>query len=425
LEVHIPGDGRHRLLAEGQALLMARREAIRLARERSGDAPALCDPAPEPSKQLNVNSKQLAKMAADLPDHLGWGSAAQTAVLRASAKRHLDQPQTIDGSNRSPDQLPPPEEPRITPHEKQEFSASDTVSLAPSLGLAILRKKQAAPARLWLILRAIDENGRGMVSLEQAKKALTEQESPLHFCGYRQLRNLLDAGGDIFWEFDGGRIWLRSTARAAEALQVPHFHGKDVALPVSELTGGIAAVRANLYAAFHSGRAARPISRQSLAGKSGVAPRTQRHYDRLIGVEKQTNYARGAIVGSEAGEEQAWQQGPASFTWRVNHKRQKDHNGRLMAWQLPNSYHGPHAQLGRGRQKRQNKALADLLNKGTTGNSHSQKDDLHSRYFADARAATSAFCDSDTPVYWPDLKPGLWHCLWPQNNQKLIKRNKK
>ncbi|MFL7838204.1 MAG: hypothetical protein ACK2T4_07165 [Candidatus Promineifilaceae bacterium] len=432
-----PADGRHRMLAEGQALLLTMREEMRLARERSEEAPSFSDPAA--GDQLSVISNQssvhrslvtghgspvtghrsldtdqLVKIVAGLPDHLGWGSAAQTAVLRAAARRHLEQPQKDNGEALSF------VKPRRTCNsktdfqEEPQFSADGSISIAPSLGLAILRHKQAAPARLWLLLRAVDSRGRGMIPLETARKAFTDQDSGLRFCGWRQLRNLLAAGADTFWQVDEDHIWLRSAARVAAAFKVTHFSGKDVALPVSELTGGIAAVRAHLYATFHSGRQAKPVSRQTLAGKSGVAPRTQRHYDRLIGVEKQTNYVRGSRVGSEEGVDQAWQQGSAAFTWQETRRGKKEPNGRFLAWQLPNSYHGPHAQLGRGRQKRQNKALADLLNKGTAGNCQSQRDDLQPRYFADARVAAQAFGRSKAPIYWPDLKPGLWHCVWPQ-----------
>jgi len=38
------------------------------------------------------------------------------------------------------------------------------------------------------------------------------------------------------------------------------------------------------------------------------------------------------------------------------------------AWQLPNSYLGPHEQQPIGRQKRINQELADLFMKGMTGN---------------------------------------------------------
>ena len=412
---------------------MARRAALRLAREGSAQTTHSCDP-PCSSEQHSVNSQQpttdnqkLAAAVARLPQHLGWGSAAQTAVLRTAANRFRNAVQESRERDLSwVEGLRPAAEPAPPSEGEPQFSADGAVPLAPSLGLAILRHKQAAGSRLWLLLRAIDSEGRGVVSLDLARKAFTEVDSPLRFCGRRQLRNLIASGSGLFWEVDDKRIWLRSAVRVAQALGISNFHGQEVAIPLSVLTGGIGAVRANLFTSFHSGRKSKPIARQTLARKSGISPRTQRSYDRLSGVYKQANYARGPKLGSSEAQEMAWQQGPASFTWRETRRRQNGQDSRFLAWQLPNSYYGPHARLGRSRQKRQNKALADLLNKGTAGNGHSQKDDLSPRYFADARAASRTFDRNETAVYWPDLKPGLWHCLWSQKTpDKTILHGKK
>ncbi len=424
---------------------MARRCALRLAREGNRDSPTFSDPSdpPYPGKnrqQLTANSQQstannlqatanfegrrtaglavLATAVASLPHHLGWGSTAQTAVLRAAAKRRNKSHQTdkkadlswLEGLQGLRTEIEPAPLTPLTAKEAQ-FSADATISLAPSLGMAILRKKQAACSRLWLLLRAIDTNGRGAISLDQARQAFTDKESTLHFCGQRQLRNLIIAGTGLFWDFDGKQIWLRSAVRVARALGVSHFRGQEVAIPISALGGGIGAVRANLFASFHSGRNSKPIARQTLAKKSGVAPRTQRRYDRLSGVSKQANYARGPKLDSKEAQEQAWQQGPASFAWREARKGRDGQDARFLAWQLPNSYHGPHARLGRGRQKRQNKALADLLNKGTAGNDQRHYDGLVPRYFADARAASRAHGRNSTAVYWPAIDRGTWHWL--------------
>jgi hypothetical protein len=320
------------MLAEGQALLMARRKDMQLAKERSEGAPALCDPAvcnflPERSEKSPANneprifalagsptalkqagpdgrsegnaSEQLVAMVSGLPEHLGWGSAAQTAVLRAAAERYKNPAPKNDRERLSPEKLWPAANYGGVTKEEQPFDLTGTVSIAPSLGLAILRHKKAASARLWLLLRAADIHGQGMVPLNRARKAYTEKESSLRFCGWRQLRNLLAAGSGIFWQISGECIWLRSAVRVAEALGVPRFRGKDVAIPITALIGGIAAVRANLYAAFHSGRRAKPISRKTIARKSGIKPRTQRNYDHLSGVKKQANFARGSKVGSD------------------------------------------------------------------------------------------------------------------------------
>jgi hypothetical protein len=278
--------------------------------------------------------------------------------------------------------------------------------------LAILKSKRAAHGRLWLLLRLLDQQGRGWVDLQEARDAFCSTASPLRFCSRRHLRGLLAGGEHLFWSLGRGRVWMRSTARLAKALDVEHFGGRDVSLPVRVLVGGIAQVRAHLYAAFHSGRSGKPIARRTIQYKSGVAPRTQRLYDHHAGLEKRANYALGPQIGSEAAERIAVVQGPAAFVRRGK----RGHNGearRFLAWQLPNSYHGPHAPLGRGRQKRHNGTLVGLLNKGTAGNGQRFRDELPRRFFAQARAAAAAYGRSTETVYWPAPQKGHWHCLWP------------
>jgi hypothetical protein len=425
-----PEPARQPALAEAQAMLLARRAALRREREEAGAASTSGDPqqvstadnqytiingAPAAS-EVCPSSEQLAQIIEGLPAHLGWGSEKLTAVLRAAARRadEKERARQVAAHDWTAVRLPAAEEdptPRL-------FSAEGQIPLPPSLGLAILQQEQAAAGRLWLLLRAIDERGRGAVSRETARAAFCAQESELHFCGPRRLRGLLAAGDGLFWTCSGDAIWLRSAARVAHDLGVARFRGQSVAVPLKSLTGGIAQVRAELYACFHSGREAAPVSRQSIARRSGVPARTQRHYDRLSGVKKQANFARGPRLRGAEAEAQAWQRGPACFAWR-----DAGHRGdtRFLAWQLPNSYHGPHARLGRGRQKRLNRALADLPTKGTAGNGRCRDDDLQRRYFAHARAAAGAFGRvGEQAVYWPDVQPGVWHCLWrtPESGSK-------
>ena len=401
--------GRHQTLAAAQQLLQARRAALRQRREKAGATLANGDPAPSPhpTKEALSESPGLAATLESLPAHLGWGSATATSVIRATLKRH-------QGRNTAPALLrcaPTKAEPVDSSSSPVE-SASETVALSPSLGLAILRRKEAANGRLWLLLRALDREGRGVLELEQVRAVFCSEGSPWRFCTRRRLRMILSAGNGRFWQLDGQRIWLRSAARLARTLGETRFSGRSVAIPVQALTGGIGAVRAHLYAAFHSGRAPAPVSRQTLRRKSGVAPRTQRQYDRVCHVRRRANFACGAPLQSSEAQEQAWTHGPASFAWRAGSLRRGETEGRYLAWQLPNSYEGPHTRLGRGRQKRQNKALADLLPLGTAGNGQSLGDVSCRRYFQHARAAAARFGRSGHSLYWRSAQPGVWHCLW-------------
>jgi hypothetical protein len=198
--------------------------------------------------------------------------------------------------------------------------------------------------------------------------------SDLYLCGRRQLRNLLRAGEGVYWTRDKTRVWLRSTVRVAAALGVERLTGRPVALPLDALRDGIGTFRAHLYAAFHSGRArgetgsGMPVARETLAHLSGAGASSQRAYEARIGLTTQSNFAIGEAVTAAGQEEQAWRHGRALFDLRDHDGQQGRAGKRYLAWQLPNSYTGQHPQRPKGRQKRINRQLQDLVTQGMPGN---------------------------------------------------------
>ena len=304
--------------------------------------------------------------------------------------------------------------PASGPQTVDEDAGLREITLYPDLALAILRRKLAGPGRVWHLLRALDGRGRGWVGAEEARAAFTGDESPLRFCGKRQLGNLLAQGEGIFWTLADGRVWLRAPARVALALGLTRLTGRPVAAAVSAFTGGIAAVRAQLYASFHSGRKSMPVARRTLAAKSGVAPRTQRSYDRAAKVGRAPNFARGPRLDSPDAETLAWQKGPACFKWTDTQGKRGSKGAGYLAWQLPNSYEGPHPPRSRGAGKRTQRRLADLLTQGTTGNDQQDEGTLPRTFFANPRAAAQAYGRAAAPaaVYWPETNGRFWSCLW-------------
>ena len=243
----------------------------------------------------------------------------------------------------------------------------------------MLRRKKAAPGRVWLLLRAADAAGRGAIDERAAARLLTG-DGPLAICGRRQLANLLAAGDGLFWERRAGIVWLRGAARLAAALGVVRLGGSPVAVPLAALTGSIGRVRAHLYATFHSGRQRTdlltgrpqprgPIARATLTALTTAAPNSQRAYERRAGVGRRSAVALGPLVGAADEQEVAWRRGRALFHFCDIKGRHGRPGAVYLAWQLPNEYTGPHAALPRGRQKRLNRALADLFHDGMTGNS--------------------------------------------------------
>ncbi len=303
-----------------------------------------------------------------------------------------------------------------------------SVKVYPDIALGMLRGDQAAAGRVWLLLRAIDVDGRGWLAAEDARAALCDVDSPLRLCGRRRLRQLLAGGEGLFWQRDDrDRVWLHGPARVAAGLGVARLGNRPVDVPLATLLGGIGDVRAHLYATFHSGRAKEmtsvelrmtndgratnspvvlrhsslgaPIARDTLADLSGVCPRSQAAYEQRAGIVARANIALGervaaartanrAVGGSPgpAEQERAWRHGRALFRLKDHRGRQGPPGATYLAWRLPNGYGAGrgHRQRPKGRQKRINRQLADLFTKGMTGNGEST---IVKRFFSTAAAA--------------------------------------
>jgi hypothetical protein len=314
----------------------------------------------------------------------------------------------------------------------------------------MLRQGQESAGRVWLMGRYLDGAGRGVLRIEIIKEQITNKNSNLYLCGKRQLRNLLRQGEGVFWTRDKESIWLRSATRVAAALGVDRLTGRPVALPLSALVEGIGLFRAHLYAAFHSGRAkdgtlkataaargaggasAMPIARATLARISGVGRSSQRAYEARLGLKREANFAVGEVETEVRQEERAWRQGGALFELK-DYRGQQGQEGRTyLAWQLPNSYAGQHPQRPKGRQKRINRQLQDLVMKGMPGNEEGKAGGRGpegrgpggwglaeaKRYFANGRLAGRSFsrrrASEQGDCYWRGRRGGngryaLWH----------------
>jgi hypothetical protein len=281
--------------------------------------------------------------------------------------------------------------------------------------LGMLRGHHEAAGRVWLLLRAIDSDGRGWLAVDEVRARLATRGSPWRCCGWRRLRQLLAQGEELFWTRDGqGRLWLRGAHRVAADLGIARLQGFPVALPIASLLGGIQDVRAAFYAAFHSSRESKPISRDTLQALTGLAPRTQLDYDRVARVSARRNLAIGDRHTTAALQERAWQRGRAVFTFIDVKGKQGRAGGEYVAWHLPNSYEGPHARRSRGSRKRLNRKLADLVTEGIPGNSGAAIEHV---FWPDGAAAAKQYNrDPELDAYWANRSPSrtgaaLWGVL--------------
>lgn len=371
--------------------LHALRAAYRAARVEVAQQDAV-PPGAVAETTVHANSAALSARVAALPAHLGWGSEAVTAVVRAAMSRSC--PPAASAGSPQLMATPVPSPAIATSPERP------TVKVYPSLALGMLREKLVAAGRLWLLLRHLDAMGQGCLRIASIKNRLTTKAAPLRLCGWRQLRKLLGQGENIFWTRDRERVWLRSPAKTAVALGVVRLEGWPVALPVAVLLQPIGTVRAHFYASFHAGRTrgetAKPIARETLTRLSGVARRSQRTYEARLGLPVQHNIAVGEVATPARTQQRGWERGRALFHFYDGAGKLGVAGRTYLAWQLPNSYGRCHRLARRGRQKRINRELTDLFAKGMTGNDQLS---IERRYFANGRQASTAA--QDTTAYWP------------------------
>jgi hypothetical protein len=309
----------------------------------------------------------------------------------------------------------PEEVPTSNANHEAAFQSPTTITVHPTIAMAILRQHLEAPARVYFLLRVIDSVGRGWLPLEQVREQLTHKQSPLRVCGCRRLRQLVKEGEGIFWQRDDqDRLWIKGAHRIAYTLNSGRLQGFPVALPTQAFLGGIQAVRAAFYGCFHGGRDSKPISRDTLRSVTGLAERTQRAYDRVAKIKRQRNIAIGEGYSQEKAQERAWSKGRAVFHF-IDTKGLQGRVGReYVAWHLPNSYQTTYQRRSRGSRKRLNRKLKDLLTKGITGNTEAAVEKV---FFPTGALAVRRYNrDPHHDAYWQPEQPerskaGLWHVI--------------
>ncbi|MCP5096940.1 MAG: hypothetical protein GY943_15430 [Chloroflexi bacterium] len=288
----------------------------------------------------------------------------------------------------------------------------------PSIGITPLNTNRVPQYRIWLACRHLDQTGSGQLSIATIKQAFTPETAVFRLCGWRRLRQILHKGNGHFWTWNHqqNRLWLFGTVRIAKNLGTQRLEGQPVWLPTKAFTNGIGHFKAHLYAAWHSSRnqqsnkVGTPISRQTQQQLTQVPQRTQRHYEKQAGVKTKTNLAVGSAYTPTNIEKHTWKKGGAIFQFVDKNGRLGKKNGRYVAWQMPNSYIGPHAVAARGNQRRVNRQLIDLVQKGAQGNNEPLK--TQRRYFQNGRFAAKAISQHQIKEgYWP-LPDNHRYQLW-------------
>jgi hypothetical protein len=164
------------------------------------------------------------------------------------------------------------------------------------------------------------------------------------------------------------------------------------------------------------------VSRATLSKLTRVSPRSQRAYELAAGVTHQPNWLIGPAQAEASAQDLSWEHGQALFTFVDRNSHYGQAGARYLAWQLPNSYQGPHETQGRCHQKALNQQLVDLYSKGFTGNGKQQPEEQgaaeapRSRFYDNGQAAVHALNRGlHHDAYWRtprrEKQFHIWHVL--------------
>lgn len=279
----------------------------------------------------------------------------------------------------------------------------ETTKHYPSLGIAFIKHELSAAGRVWLLLKAHDQPGRGWLDIGDVRELLTACDSPWKLFSRRRLRQIWTTGDGLLWDRADGKIWLYSPARVAIALNSGRLRGSPVELPIAALLGGISQARASFFGAWHTGQGNdQPIGQARIRELTGIPEATQRRYNQVAGIKAERQIAVSGAEFTQANiQDLAYQHGRV-FAFR-DYKGMRGKRGALtVAWHLPNIYKPSYSRASKGRLKKHNRRI-DLVNKGVQGNGPK----FERIYHLEGAAAAKAFNrDSKRDAYFP--KSRLW-----------------
>jgi hypothetical protein len=283
-----------------------------------------------------------------------------------------------------------------------------TVKVYPPLLAAILDAGLAPEGRVYELLKARDDEGRGCLDIAEIRDLLTAKDSPWRICGRRRLRGILAKGDGIFWQrYTKDRLWLNGPARVAQALDCGRLYGLPAALPVAALQAGLAETKAAFLASWHTGREdaegnSMPISQAMIRKMTGISEVTQRRHNKLAGVKTQPNIAISDMPWRDNMADATYERGRGVFRL-VDRRGKRGKRGRgLVAWHMPASYTSPYSQSPKGRLRKINRQI-DLVISTTRGNSR----EVNRLYYLKGKAAVKAHSKQPDDDHYILRKPSL------------------
>ena len=320
--------------------------------------------------------------------------------------------------------------PETNQQAQEEPPQAETVRAYPTILIGTLKADLAPAGRVYLLMQALDQDGRGCLDIVDVRERLTAKASSWCICSWRRLRQIFNAGEGVLWHRDHkGRIWLHGPAQVADSLDCGRLQGRAVLLPIETLLGGIQSVKAHFLAAWHAGRTdeygdSRPISQSTIRELTGVPESTQRLYNQVAGVKAQKQIAISGMSYTADNAQDMTYEHRGAFRF-VDHKGKRGKRGRsLVAWAIPSKYQASLSQAPKGRQRKTNRRIT-LVTNGVQGHDA----EVVRLYHPDGAAAGQAYNrDPGRDHYWqhggmliPDASrppkmagPGLWSVICAQ-----------
>ena len=201
------------------------------------------------------------------------------------------------------------------------------------------------PYRLWLLARALDPDGRGVVHL--AALLATMQRFGLNRLHLRRVK--LHPKANLFFSVHPTKLAYRSLEAVCLALGVAP--GRSIYIPAASIAS-TEAFRATLYAAWIAGHDHLPISRAKLAGLFKTSQDTLRRWEKLAGVEVTYNVVEVLPQDEQAAQPHIPQDARLAPFDRLDRRYTWTYKGKTY-YRTVNRYAAPHlarARLGNVRK---------------------------------------------------------------------------
>lgn len=216
------------------------------------------------------------------------------------------------------------------------------------LGRECIRLGVAPVYRIWLLLRHLDRDGRGIVDRDHFLKFAALHGITRADLRYAAAVQATVLGADTFFTVYPDRLEYRGLTAVCAALGVAP--GQSVYIGTFTL-GSIEKFRANTYASWFTGRGEVHISRERLRELFGVSDVTMRRWERTAGVDVTFNVVEVLDADQPAAQEHIPQDARLDHLDRLGRTYTFDWHGKTV-YRTVNGYQSSYVKAKTGRTRK-------------------------------------------------------------------------